>query len=204
MTSYTLFSQAAPTGASPSGALNTLGLDISVSVACTCNGLWYYSPDASGLPGTIALWQVAGATLIDSQTPSWSGGAGSGWVFAPWNSPPVLSPSQTYRAAYLASGFDYDETSGYWTTGGAGAGGITNGPLTAPGMSNGQGWYNAGGTLTFPASQFNNTNWWLDVQVTPVPAAVTYPAAGEGSERRYSRLFAVSARKGGERWHGRS
>lgn len=173
MTSYTLFSQGA-TGqnASDDGPL-TLGIQFSVSQPCTLNALWFSSPAGStALPGTIALYTVTGGTLVHSETASWSGAAGSGWVRAPFTSRPSLSPGVNYVAAVFysgAAGF-YNGTNNYWSSG-AGAGGVANGPLSAPNSAsaaNGQDVFNSGASLAFPASTFSASNYWVDPEVSPV------------------------------------
>lgn len=58
----------------------------------------------------------------------------------------------------------------YWASGGAGANGITVGPLTAPGnagSTNGQNSWNGPNTAwAYPASFSNPENDWIDVEVT--------------------------------------
>lgn len=180
MTSYTLFSQAAPTGNYNFGAVSglTVGVEVDVSAACALNGIWWYSPSfATVLPGTIGLFTVSGSTLVHSETPSWSGAAGSGWVFAAFASPPALAASTAYVAAVFYSGnlAWFSPTDTYYTTG-AGSGGITNGPLTAPGGSGKQGWFTNGtGSISYPSNTaLDGENWWLDVQVTPASPPATH------------------------------
>jgi hypothetical protein len=96
VTTYSLWSQATETWSATGVNEGTAGIEISVSVAGTLAGLWLYSPPGeslTSLPTEIALYTVTGTTLVTSQTPSWSGAAGSGWVFAAFSSPPSLTAS---------------------------------------------------------------------------------------------------------------
>lgn len=97
-----------------------------------------------------------------------------------------------------------DASTNYWGTGGDGVSGITWGPLSAPGLSAASNAYNfvggnggstppftdgtilpgqstfaQSGTNIYPYLYVNGLaqNYWLDVEVTPVPAAVTMPLA---------------------------
>ena len=105
MTTSTLFGQANP-GSVTSGAGNagTNGLHFTVSASCQLDGIWHYSPSPSTqLPTSIGLYTTqaspATGTLVTSQAASWSGAAGSGWVFAAFTSPPSLTSGVNYMAA---------------------------------------------------------------------------------------------------------
>lgn len=174
MPTYTLFSQANPGAAlvSDTGAY-TFGVQFSVSVqGYGLAAIWWYSAaGAGGLPGTIALFTVAGSSLVHSEAASWSGAAGSGWVRAAFTSPPALTASTAYKGCtfFNNTGVNfYAATSHYWDSG-AGSAGVTNGPLTAPnnaGSSPGQDAFLNSAVLGYPASTFNSTNYWVDAEVT--------------------------------------
>ena len=182
MATYTLFGQSGSgTLASDTEAL-TLGVQFSVSEpGCTLTGIWWYSASGSGtLPEEIALYAVSGGTLVHSETPSWSGAAGSGWVRASFSSPPSLASGTAYVAVVWSSGgFDwYSGTHFYWSTG-PGSGGVTDGALSAPdnaASANGQCVFDASGPPAFPAGSFDSTNYWADPEVTlagGIPHAAT-------------------------------
>ncbi len=174
MTAYTLFGQpASPASLTADPAAYTMGVQFKVSQVLPLAAIWFFSaPGAAVLPQTIALFQVTGGgagTLITSQAASWSGAAGSGWVRAPFTSPPQLTANTSYKACVLQTTAVnwYAPSSHYWDTG-PGAGGITNGPLSAPnntGGDGGQDTFNASAVLTYPASQFNSANYWVDPEV---------------------------------------
>lgn len=168
----TLWSQGitAPLSADPTAY--TLGVEFQVTApGFQLDGIWFYSPaGAVAVPSTIALYQVAGASLVTSQAASWSGAAGSGWVFAAFASPPPLAAATFYKACVLqpVGANWYGHISNYWDTG-DGAAGITNGALSAPanaGSSPGQDSFTQAAVLSYPASVFNAPNYLVDPQVS--------------------------------------
>lgn len=179
MTVYTLFGQANP-GATSSGAGSngTNGLHFTVSSACTLQGIWHYSPSgATQLPASIGLYTITvlgtSGTLVHSETASWSGAAGSGWVFASFTSPPSLSSATDYMAVQFrndATNRWFDFYAVTWP--------VTSGILTAPKDEStsalSQGWYNTGGAMAFPATQLAGDNFGMDVQVA-TPSADNSP-----------------------------
>ncbi len=153
----------------------TLATEFQLSASCALNKIWYYSAaGAAALPTRCAIWNVSSQTVVagtDQTSPSWSGAAGSGWVSFGYSG--VTLPAGDYKVAvYYGGGSEwYQATLNYWTSG-AGAGGITAGPVTAPGnaaaTSPGQGTYNQG-SWAYPQtySSGNGENYWVDVEVTP-------------------------------------
>lgn len=188
MTVYTLFGQAATgTALTVDPTSYTLGVQFSVSQpGATLTGVWFYSAaTAPVLPQTIALYAVSGASLVHSESASWSGAAGSGWVRAAFASPPSLTSGTSYKACVLQNtGANwYSHTSNYWDVG-AGSGGVTNGPLSAPnnaGGDGGQDTFTQSAVLSYPVTSFNATNYWVDPEVTASTAApVPYLSQNSG------------------------
>jgi len=176
VTAYTLFGQSGGGSLAADTNTYTMGVQFSVSLAgCTLTGMWFFSASGAGsLPETIALFAVSGGTLLHSESATWSGAAGSGWVRASFSSPPSLTSGTAYvGAVYDSGGFNwYSGTHDYWDTG-AGSGGITNGPLSAPnnaGAAHGQDAFDGSGPLAFPTSSFQATNYWMDPEVTVTAA----------------------------------
>jgi hypothetical protein len=168
---FTLFSQPANAATlTADSAAYTMGVQFTVSRGATLQAVWFFSAaGAASLPGSIALFQVSGASLVTSQAATWSGAAGSGWVRAPFTTPPALTAGMAYKAAIFdnAANSFYSSTAHYWDTG-VGAAGITNGPLSAPnnaGGDGGQDTFFTGGVITYPATSFNATNYWVDPEV---------------------------------------
>lgn len=165
-----LWSQATETTTSNgAGNAGTVGLHFTVSTSGTLAGLWFYSPAGKSLvslPATIGLYNYSTKALITSNTASWSGAVGSGWVYAAFTTPPTLAAGTGYMAgAYLnstAAWFCYTEPY-TWP--------VTSGIVTAPkDTGNGQGWYTntTTGGINFPASQLAGYNFWVDVSVVTV------------------------------------
>jgi Glycosyl hydrolase family 26 len=175
----TLFAQATPGGTINSGAGNagTNGIHFTVSSACNLSGVWHYSPSSSTqLPTSIGLYTTqaspATGTLVTSNTATWSGAVGSGWVFAPFTSPPALVSGTNYMATQYRNDA-VNEWFVYYTV----TWPVTSGVLTAPqDVGAGQGWFDTGtpGSMTFPASQLAGDNFGMDVQVSS-PAAFGGP-----------------------------
>jgi hypothetical protein len=111
----------------------------------------------------------SGTVLAEVLSPAASG---TGWQFSAIT-PVLLSSSNRYKAAaHLVD--HYVATGGYWTAGGPGAGGITNGPLVAPDTGaadgGGQGTFKYG-AVAFPDGSFNGGNYWVDIVLTDVDPA---------------------------------
>lgn len=184
---YDLFGQ--PAGFSSLAADSTdytMGVQWEVTLSggqtAVLAGIRWYSPaGATVLPDHIALYAVAGRSLVASQVASWSGAAGSGWVTALFGSLPALASATFYKGAILkgngGAGNFYGAIGAYWSSG-LGAAGVTSGPLFAPnnaGADGGQDTFNAATSLTYPLSSFNAANYGVDVVVqvtTPAPPAV--------------------------------
>lgn len=171
MTALTLFSQGTPASGSTSSSQDqVLGVVFQVSSSVPMAAVWFYSPSgASGLPSAIAVYLQGTQALVASNTsPTWSGAAGSGWVRAPFASPPTLSASTLYTAGvYHSSGFSgtwAQYQTGYWTSSG-----VTNGILSAPSHAGGNTGVllnTAGGSIAYPSSSFSDANYNVDPEVT--------------------------------------
>ena len=155
----------------------TLATEFQLSKPCTLDNIWYYSAaGAVALPTRCAIWNVSSQSEVsgtDNTSPAWSGAAGSGWVACAYSG--VTLPPGDYKVAVFNGGGSewYQATNGYWATGGPGAGGISAGPVSAPGTaaatSPGQSTYNVaswGYPQTY-ASAGDGENYWVDAEVTP-------------------------------------
>lgn len=172
MAVYTLFGQSLTAALASDASTYTMGVQFSVSQPATLTAVWWYSAaGAANLPSQIALFAVSGASLVTSQAAAWSGAAGSGWVRAPFTSPPALAAGISYKACigdFLNNGNFYSAIAHYWDTG-AGQNGISNGPLSAPnnaGADHGQSSFHNAGVLAYPDTSFNATNYLVDPEIT--------------------------------------
>lgn len=175
MAVYTLFGQpASPAALATDSGTYEMGVQFSVSADSELTAIWFYSaPGAVSLPAEIDLYLVSGAGLVSSQTASWSGAAGSGWVRAAFSTPAILQTGTSYKACILANAGSnfYAATNHYWDTG-PGASGITSGPLSAPnnaGGNGGQDTFISATAHAYPNTSSNATNYWIDPEITTFP-----------------------------------
>jgi hypothetical protein len=160
----------------------TLGTEFEVADTIPLTAIPFFSgPLAAGLPTECGIWDIGTSSLVagtHQTSPSWSGAAGSGWVLASYGGSVSLVPGTKYVTSVFASSgglnWFYD-ISGYWTSG-AGAGGITNGPLSAPGSAaavNGQAVFVNAGVFAFPDETVSGFDFGVDVLVTAAPASAS-------------------------------
>jgi hypothetical protein len=155
----------------------TLATEFKLSASCTLDNIWFYSPaNAQALPTRCAIWSVGSQTVVsgtDNTSPAWTGAAGSGWVACAYNGVTLAAGDYKVAVFYPGGSKWFLVMTGYWTDGGPGTNGITNGPLTAPGVAAatgpGQSTYNQG-SWAYPATYgagADGENFWIDVEVTP-------------------------------------
>jgi hypothetical protein len=181
VTAYTLHSQGSY-GLAASGDAGgfTLGTQFAVSENVTLTGIWFFV--GTDVPSACAIWDIATSAEVSgtlNSSPSWSSETAGAWAKCSYSGSVTLVPGHNYVVTVFAdagASWFYDVAS-YWTSG-AGSGGITNGPLSAPSSSaavNGQAVYNSGSSIAFPASTVSGFDFGVDVEVTP-PASS--PSAG--------------------------
>jgi hypothetical protein len=184
MTTYRLWpSTPSPSVAAPKANDVTFATEFTVNADQGLYGIWFYSaPGVLVLPSACVIWGVVSQAKVagtENLTPTWSGIAGSGWVQCAYTGEIELVANTRYRVSVYhdASSLWRTNTAGYWTTG-AGASGITNGPISA--FSNatatvGQGITGVG--YTFPNTGAAGQNFWVDAEVgdlvVPVPGSAT-------------------------------
>jgi hypothetical protein len=203
-----LFGGAAPTGVdgTSSTADQVLGVLFGVTAPATLNAVAFYSPaGAAGLPAAAAVYTQTGqAPVAVDNAPSWSGAAGSGWVTCSMAGYGVtLTPGAGLYCAAAWSGGSlsgvWDEYSvDWWETGsGPGSGGIVNGILHAPDSAGGNIGLllNGAGAIAYPSNSFEDTNFWIDVLVTPLAAGGGQPGDPGGIGVRPGELFQSHGRR---------
>lgn len=165
-----------------------LGIEFSLSEACTLDKLWFYSPPSgsSQLPTQCVIWDVSTQTMVSGTlqtSPSWSGAAKSGWVSVSYSG--VTLPAGDYKASVWnasasGSGTGWNTyTVDYFTTG-DGTSNIVTGPITVPNVTNatspGQGTYaTSTSTFLYPNTYVatEGQSYWVDAEVTPSSSAAT-------------------------------
>jgi hypothetical protein len=113
-----------------------------------------------------------------------------GWERAELPAAVPLAPGSYKAVAHFPSG--YTAIGGYWATG-AGVGGVTNGPLSAPDASveGGQGTFAPGAVLTYPTGFFNGGGYPVDVVVSdgdsgPLPDTSAWQLAARPHPPRFA------------------
>lgn len=151
-----------------------LGAEFYVSSACNVTHIHYWKANNGGsTPQKVgAIYAVGGAKVTGTDVTFTDSGTGV-WQTAALASPVALTINARYRVVVFFANnsgaeIGYSSTATYWSGGGGGASGITNGPLNAVNASNstnGQDTYNYGASISNPTNTFNDTNYWVDVTV---------------------------------------
>jgi hypothetical protein len=151
-----------PTNPTPTTVTNNdssaveLGVKFRSDVAGSVTGIRFYKGPQNLGTHTGTLWSNTGLQMA---TATFSAESASGWQQVTFGSPVNVTANTTYVASYYAPVGRYSSNNNYFTanTGGDtpvhGLRGSTNG-------GNGVYKYGASG---FPTSNYNNTNYWVDV-----------------------------------------
>ncbi|GAA2882491.1 hypothetical protein GCM10010517_45650 [Streptosporangium fragile] len=151
----------------------TVGVRFRATESGTVNGIRFYKGSQNTGTHTGSLWTAGGQLLANAV---FTDETATGWQQVTFPTPVAISANTVYVASYHTTSGYYSTTRPYFTTN------RTNGPLTAPGSGNGV--YAYGAANAFPNSNFQATNYWVDVVFTPtnslwnetaVPATVTQP-----------------------------
>jgi hypothetical protein len=145
-----------------------LGMKFVSSASGAVTGIRFYKAVGDTGAHTGSIWTSDGSLL---GTVAFSSESLSGWQTATFTSPIQLTAGVTYVASYHTTG-SYVATANYFTTA------HTNGPLTAlsAASSGGNGVFSYGSNATFPTSNYQAANYWVDVvfnqsTVNAVPVA---------------------------------
>ena len=178
----TIFDFSAPAASavdSGDGSAVELGVEFQSSTFGTVTGIRFYKAAANTGTHIGSLWTSSG-TLLASAT--FTNETASGWQQVNFSQPVAISPKTTYVAGYFAPSGHYSDTASAFASNG-----VTNGPLQAvPNSTAANGIYSYSRSSTFPASTYQSTNYWVDVDFVPTssaPGQVTNVTAtgGQGS-----------------------
>jgi hypothetical protein len=153
----------------PDNAAVELGLRFSVSVAGFVNGVRFYKGASNTGVHTGTLWDSNGNVLA---TAPFANETASGWQNVLFPAPVSITPGIQYTISYHTNVGFYSADAGYFALP------VTSGPITAP-QGAGVFTYGSGPTqfsTTYPVSSFNNSNYWVDLLFSPVPASSLIPA----------------------------
>ncbi len=155
-----------------------LGVKFTSEQTGTITGIRFYKASTNLGTHVGSLWTASG-TLLASAT--FTGETGSGWQQVNFPTPVAISANTTYVAGYYAPKGHYSNTSSGFATAG-----VSNPPLQAlANATSVNGVYKYASASTFPSNSYKATNYWVDVDFTPVPipgqATSVTATAGPGS-----------------------
>ncbi|WP_297626896.1 DUF4082 domain-containing protein [Nocardioides sp.] len=130
-----------------------LGMAFTTSKAGSVKAIRFYKGAGNTGTHTGSIWSSAGVRLA---TVTFANETASGWQTAALASPLALTPGETYVVSYYAPNGNYSLTGAFFTSP------VTSGPLTAAATQNGRYVYGWGGG--FPASSWNATNYFVDIE----------------------------------------
>ena len=168
----------------------TLGTQFTPAQDTKLTGIWFYSGGtADQLPSGCAIFESTGGgtgSVVSgtrNDAAGWSGAAGSGWVRCGFDGSVTLTATGVYKVVIeKQAGVNvYTGNNHYWDGGGLGNLGITSGTLTAPNNATadgGQSTYDTGTWPAYPHSEFNASNYWLDVEVMPASTDASVTGVG--------------------------
>ncbi len=154
-----------------------LGIKFEATSGGDITGVRFYQ--SAGNTGTqiVNLWSSDGTLLATATSSSTTG---PGWVEIDFAQPVYVEANTVYVASYFTSDGNYGDNIGFFSSGS-----FSNGPLTAL-----AGVYHYGSSSAFPTEQYQNSNYWVDVVLSPPTptqttnadnAAVTPAAAFEAA-----------------------
>jgi hypothetical protein len=162
----------------------TLGAAFTSDSAGTITGVRFYKASANTGTHIGALYTASG-TLLASGT--FTNESGSGWQQMSFSSPIPVSPNTTYIAAYYAPSGHYSDDLDYFEPLAPAGGNVLNSPplhAVAASINVSNGFYAYAGSLAFPSSTSQATNYWVDPVFMPnngVPGAPTAVTATAGN-----------------------
>lgn len=157
MSTYSIWpSNPTPTVLSDADATGIeLGVKFRASSSLAVTGIRFYKSSQNTGIHTGSLWTSSGLQLASVV---FTDETASGWQKMLFASPVTIAANMTYIASYFAPNGHYSSTANYFSSA------VTTGPLTA--LSDGtsrNGVYSYGISSVFPTSDFNATNYWVDI-----------------------------------------
>jgi len=155
-----------------------LGVKFRADLNGYITGIRFYKSAANTGSHIGNVWTTGGALLGSA---SFSGESSAGWQQATFSSPIPVTAGTIYVASYFTSTGHYSFDQNYFAIG------VDNVPLHAPssGASGGNGVYIYSPTNAFPNSNYNASNYWVDVVYVPqnssAPPVILSTAPGNGT-----------------------
>jgi len=141
----------------------TLGVKFTPNTDGTVVGVRFYKGTGNGGTHIGSLWSTGGSRLA---TATFVSESSSGWQTVYFAQPVSVTAGTTYVASYYAPRGNYASTAAFFNNK------WTNGPLSAPGGSNGLYLY---GSDAYPTNSYNSSNYWVDPLFVAAPAAPQSP-----------------------------
>lgn len=178
----------------------TLGVEFSLSADCAADAAWFYSPATVGvLPSAAGFYRVSDQALVAvSNSPSWSGAAGSGWISAPFAGVTLKTGVNYKYVVFQGANSIWNAAVAKYYSSGFGGAGLVAGPVTVPdaaGATPGQQSYHQGGSIHYPDTVAGPFSYGLDFEVTPLPPAPPAAAGGvvSGDRGAWKKLVLLGA-----------
>jgi hypothetical protein len=157
-----------------------VGMKFQPSQSGAVTGIQFYKASTNTGTHVGSLWTSTG-TLLGSVT--FTNETASGWQQATFGQPIPVTAGTTYVVSYLAPSGHYSVDANYFTNQAGGIAPITG--LQAGGSTGVNGLYKYATTTTFPATGYQNSNYWVDAifqanvtSTTPPTVTSTSPVNG--------------------------
>ena len=127
-------------------------------------GIRFFKSTGNTGTHTGLLYNTSGTLLAQAV---FTGETATGWQQVSFTTPVSITGGQTYVAAYLSSGGNYNSTNSYFTVP------AVNGPLTGlqDGTDGTNGVYVYSNTPAYPTNSFQQSNYWVDLVYNNVTSA---------------------------------
>jgi|GEM_PF-522117 len=160
------------------GTALTIGVKFRATQAGLISGIRFYKRTGSTGTNTAILWSSTGTKLAEAVS---GNETASGWQQVLFTTPVSIAANTTYVASYHSSSGDYAIANPFFTTA------LVNGPLRglASGEDGPNGVYRYGTTPAFPNSNYETSNYYVDVlfsagavaDATPPQVSAVVPAS---------------------------
>ncbi len=158
----TIWPPTAVPGLADSGDSSSIevGVKFQADLSGYITGIRFYKSAANAGTHIGNIWTTTG-TLLGSVT--FTGETSTGWQRATFSSPILVSANTPYVASYFAPSGHYGFDTNYFSAN------VNTAPLhaLASAASGGDGVFSYGSVSTYPNSNYNATNYWVDVVYLP-------------------------------------
>ncbi|MDT3680714.1 MAG: DUF4082 domain-containing protein [Burkholderiaceae bacterium] len=138
-----------------------VGVKFTTDVSGYVTGIRFYKGTGNSGTHVGSLWSKSGRLLARA---TFTNETATGWQTVTFSTPVAISAGRSYTASYLAPKGRYAIDQGYFSQA------FTASPLRAT-----AGVYKYGSKSSFPNSQWNSSNYWVDVVFATTTASTTAP-----------------------------